>query len=94
MWLMLQQEKPEDFVVATGEVHSVRELVEVAFKEIGVEIVWVSCLSWQEQDNNRHPCIKNKCRCGRSQIMILFKAHLKGHSLPIDSQLMDGTVDM
>ena len=39
MWLMLQQEKPEDFVVATGEVHSVRELVEMAFKEIGVEIM-------------------------------------------------------
>ena len=36
---MLQQEKPEDFVIATGEVHSVRELVELAFKEIGVDIV-------------------------------------------------------
>lgn len=44
MWLMLQQEKPEDFVIATGEVHSVRELVELAFKEIGVNIVWVSLL--------------------------------------------------
>ena len=31
MWLMLQQEKPEDFVIATGESHSVRELVEIAF---------------------------------------------------------------
>lgn len=40
MWLMLQQEKPEDFVIATGEVHSVRELVELAFKEIGVDILW------------------------------------------------------
>ncbi len=41
MWLMLQHDKPEDFVIATGEVHSVRELVELAFKEIGVNIVWV-----------------------------------------------------
>ena len=39
MWLMLQQEKPEDFVIATGEVHSVREMVELSFKEIGMEIV-------------------------------------------------------
>ena len=36
---MLQRESPEDFVVATGETHSVRELVERAFSEIGMEIV-------------------------------------------------------
>lgn len=40
MWLMLQQDEPEDFVVATGETHSVRELVEQAFAEIGVDLVW------------------------------------------------------
>jgi GDPmannose 4,6-dehydratase len=40
MWLMLQQEKPEDFVVATGETHSVREFVEASFKHIGREIIW------------------------------------------------------
>jgi GDPmannose 4,6-dehydratase len=40
MWLMLQQDAPEDFVVATGESHTVRELVERAFAEIGVPIVW------------------------------------------------------
>src|SRR5271170_3259233 len=34
MWLMLQQDKPDDFVVATGETHSVRELVELAFAEV------------------------------------------------------------
>ena len=39
MWLMLQQEKPEDYVIATNEVHSVREFVEASFKEIGKEIV-------------------------------------------------------
>lgn len=39
-WLMLQQEKPEDFVIATGEQHSVREFVEVAAREIGIEIRW------------------------------------------------------
>jgi len=34
MWLMLQQEKPDDFVIATGELHTVRELVEVAFAHV------------------------------------------------------------
>eukprot|EP00092_Neocalanus_flemingeri_P009558 GFUD01010287.1.p1 GENE.GFUD01010287.1~~GFUD01010287.1.p1 ORF type:complete len:399 (-),score=98.78 GFUD01010287.1:192-1388(-) len=40
MWLMLQQEKPDDFVLATGHMHSVREFVESAFKYIGMEMVW------------------------------------------------------
>ena len=39
-WLMLQQEIPEDFVIATGESHTVREFVELAFKEVGIEIAW------------------------------------------------------
>jgi GDPmannose 4,6-dehydratase len=37
MWLMLQQERAEDYVIATGESHSVRELVEVAFGHVGLE---------------------------------------------------------
>src|SRR5437870_12582848 len=37
MWLMLQQEKPDDFVIATGETHSVRELVEVAFGAVDLD---------------------------------------------------------
>jgi len=40
MWLMLQQDKPDDFVLATGIMHSVREFVEASFKYIGREIVW------------------------------------------------------
>ncbi|CAL1296220.1 unnamed protein product [Larinioides sclopetarius] len=40
MWMMMQTETPEDFVIATGESHSVREFVEQAFKHIGKEIVW------------------------------------------------------
>jgi GDPmannose 4,6-dehydratase len=36
MWLMLQQDEPDDFVIATGQVHSVRELVEVAFDQVGL----------------------------------------------------------
>lgn len=40
MWLLLQQDRPEDFVIATGETHEVREFVELAFKEVGIAIVW------------------------------------------------------
>ena len=39
-WLMLQQERPEDFVIATGEQHSVREFVERAGKQLGMNIEW------------------------------------------------------
>jgi GDPmannose 4,6-dehydratase len=43
MWLMLQAEEPEDFVIATGESHSIRELLEIAFGHVG--------LDWQEHIN-------------------------------------------
>lgn len=40
MWMILQQDKPEDYVLASNETHTVREFVELAFKEVGIEIVW------------------------------------------------------
>jgi len=40
MWLLLQQEKPEDFVIATGEQHTVREFCELAFRRAGIELRW------------------------------------------------------
>lgn len=40
MWMMLQHEKPEDYVIATGESHSVREFVEAAFDELGMKLQW------------------------------------------------------
>ncbi len=40
MWLMLQADEPRDYVVGTGEAHSVRELAEAAFAEVGVELSW------------------------------------------------------
>ena len=40
MWLILQQPKPDDFVIATGEYHTVREFTTLAFKECGIEIEW------------------------------------------------------
>ena len=40
MWLMLQQPQPDDFVIATGQYHSVREFCTLAFKEVGIELRW------------------------------------------------------
>ena len=40
MWLMLQQERPDDFVMATGESHTVREFVDLAFRELDMELKW------------------------------------------------------
>lgn len=40
MWLMLQQEQPDDFVIATGKTYSVRTFVELAFKQVGITIAW------------------------------------------------------
>lgn len=40
MWLMLQQENPDDYVIASGETYTVRQFVEMAFAEIGIELRW------------------------------------------------------
>lgn len=57
MWLMLQQEKPDDYVIATGETHSVREFCEKAFEVVDIKIEWkgkginevgVNCKTGQE----------------------------------------------
>jgi GDPmannose 4,6-dehydratase len=40
MWMMLQVDEPDDYVLATGETHSVREFVEKAFKRAGIDIKW------------------------------------------------------
>lgn len=39
-WRMLQQKKPTDYVIATGEAHSIRELAEISFKRVGIKIIW------------------------------------------------------
>ncbi len=40
MWMMLQQDTPDDYVVATNEMHTVREFIEKSFAHVGIEIVW------------------------------------------------------
>jgi GDPmannose 4,6-dehydratase len=40
MWMMLQQDTPDDYVVATGEMHTVREFIEKSFACVGIELDW------------------------------------------------------
>lgn len=40
MWMILQQEKPDDYVIATGETHTIKEFVEQAFRAVGIQIKW------------------------------------------------------
>lgn len=40
MWLILQRDQPDDFVIATGQAHSVRKFTELAFEQVGIEITW------------------------------------------------------
>lgn len=56
-WLMLQQDTPEDFVIATGEQHSVREFVELAANEIGIKIQWEG----QDTDEKGYDVESGKC---------------------------------
>mgnify|MGYP000927881730 CR=1 FL=1 len=65
IYLMMQYDKPDNYLLATGEEHSVREFVELAFKEIGVEIVWrgtgideVGIKRGTEDDSEPHIIIK------------------------------------
>ena len=65
VYLMLQQKTPDNYVLATGETHSVREFVELAFKEINVEIVWqgtgideVGIKKGTEDDLEQHVIVK------------------------------------
>ena len=43
MWMILQHERPEDFVIATGQQHTVREFCELAFRYAGIELKWEGC---------------------------------------------------
>jgi GDPmannose 4,6-dehydratase len=43
MWRILQQDEADDFILGTGESHSVREFVELAFREVGIRVVWRGC---------------------------------------------------
>lgn len=76
MWKMLQLNEPEDFILATGETHTIREFCELAFQEAGIELEWqgkaekevgiiksvrsAEVLSSLLKDNNEKQCTKNQ----------------------------------
>ena len=64
MWLMLQRDSPDDYVLATNEYHSVREFVEMAFKEREIEIVWkgegVNEIGYDKNANKEYIFISEK----------------------------------
>jgi GDPmannose 4,6-dehydratase len=43
MWMMLQHDTPDDYVLATGETHTIREMIEKTFARCGFEILWEGC---------------------------------------------------
>ena len=53
MWLILQAEKPEDFVIATGKQHSVREFAQLAFHYVGIELTWEG-----KEENEKGICVE------------------------------------
>lgn len=53
MWLILQAEKPEDFVIATGKQHSVREFAQLAFHYVGIELKWEG-----KEENEKGICVE------------------------------------
>jgi len=79
MWLILQQDKPDDYVVATGQYHSVREFCTIAFKEVGIE------LEWQGEGVNEKGIVKSI----DSQLSTLRSA--EGRSQGENSQLSIGS---
>ncbi|MBB5206391.1 GDPmannose 4,6-dehydratase [Inhella inkyongensis] len=61
MWLMLQQERPQDFVIASGETHTVREFATLAFRAAGIELDWQG-----EGVNERGICRKT----GQARVLV------------------------
>ena len=55
MWLILQQDEPDDFVIATGEYHTVREFCTLAFQRVGITLLWEG-----EGENERGICVKDE----------------------------------
>ena len=69
MWRMLKHDVPEDFVLATGETHSVREFCELAFREIGVELEWIG------KEENEKGIVK---MVNKEQLSVIRKKIIEG----------------
>ena len=76
MWLILQQEKPDDFVIATGQYHTVREFCTLAFKEAGIELEWQG-----EGVNEKGICAKDNRAMLNGQWSMVNGQSLEGATL-------------
>jgi GDPmannose 4,6-dehydratase len=76
MWLMLQQDKPGDYVIASGETHEVREFVTLAFHYAGMDI------EWYEQDADEYGVLKDNNK-------IVVEVNLKFYR-PAEVELLHG----
>ena len=74
MWLILQQAKPDDFVIATGQYHTVREFCTLAFKEVGIDLRWEG-----DGVNEKGICVKDSRSSLTSHLSPLTS--LEGHVL-------------
>lgn len=78
-WLILQQDEPDDFVVATGEQHSVREFCERAFGELGID------LEWQGEGVAEQGIIRE---IRPSEILDKYKSHCRNASIRVGSPIV------
>ncbi len=83
MWKILQYKNAEDFVLATGETHTVREFVELTFKHLGIE------LSWKGKGINEQGVIK-QIDLEKAKQLINFSKNLKGYKYDFTTKLKKG----
>ena len=83
MWRILQHEKAEDFVLATGETHTVREFTEKTFNEIGIE------LEWKDSEENEKGIIKN-INLEKAKALIDYSSNAKNFRFNFTENLKKG----
>jgi len=85
MWRMLQQEKAEDFLLATGENHTVREFTEKTFAELGIE------LEWNSENENEKGSIK-KIDLDKAKALIQYDENSKDNRFEFSERLKPGDI--
>jgi len=83
MWMILQQDEPDDFVLATGETHTVREFVENAFNEIGI------ALEWSGRNEKEHGIVKS-INFDKAKTLLDYKTSEKKYKYTFSGSLKIG----
>ncbi len=85
MWKILQHDKAEDFVLATGETHTVREFTEITFREIGIE------LDWSGKEENEKGIIKS-INWDKAKKLIEFDKNFSNYKFNFSNKLKPGSI--